>query len=217
VRFPADDPSKAESFRCGISVRALALDSKGDVWVASNMSLDFPPPVIPDGASIMEQFKIAAGHLLEVLSSHPKMVTGVVNMIRPDGTQPAPMGYTGDKAVSVPWGVNLDGNDDVWVGNFWGRGVVLMAGDGTAGHPAGTKTGDAIHVFKGGSIQMLTDVSIDPAGNVWAANNWNNLDAAAAPDPDRPTSTWGGGQGFTVIYGVAAPVQTPRIGKVRRM
>jgi hypothetical protein len=216
VRFPADDPSKAESFRAGIGVRALALDSKGNVWVASNMSLDFPPPVIPDGASIMEQFKIAAGHMLKVLETNPHMVTGVVNMIRPDGSQPAPTGFTGDKAVSVPWGLNVDGNDDVWIGNFWGRGVVLMAGDNTKGHPAGTKTGDAIHVFKGGSIQMLTDVSIDPAGNVWAANNWNDLNGAASPDPARPTSTWGGGSGITVIYGVAAPVQPPRMGMVRR-
>jgi hypothetical protein len=216
VRFPADDPSKAESFRAGIGVRALALDSKGNVWVASNMSLDFPPPVIPDGASIMQQFKIAAGHMLKVLETNPHMVTGVVNVIRPDGSQPAPTGFTGDKAVSVPWGLNIDGNDDVWIGNFWGRGVVLMAGDNTKGHPAGTKMGDAIHVFKGGSIQMLTDVSIDPAGNVWAANNWNDLNGAAAPDPLRPTSTWGGGSGITVIYGVAAPVKPPRMGMVRK-
>jgi ethanolamine utilization protein EutQ (cupin superfamily) len=215
VRFPANDPSKVESFRAGIGVRALALDSKDNVWVASNMSLDFPPPVIPQGASIMEQFKIAAGHMLKVLSSNPKMVTGVVNMIRPDGTQPAATGFAGNKEVSVPWGLNIDGNDDVWIGNFWGRGVVLMAGDGAKGHAAGTKTGDVIHVFKGGSIQMLTDTSIDPAGNVWAANNWNDLNAAAAPDPLRPTSTWGGGSGFTVIYGVAAPVKPPRIGKVQ--
>lgn len=59
------------------------------------------------------------------------------------------------------------------------------------GHPAGMKTGDAIHVFKGGSIQMLTDVSIDPACDVWAANNWNTMNAAASPDPVRPTSTLG--------------------------
>jgi len=91
-----------------------------------------------------------------------------------------------------------------------------MAGDNTKGHSAGTKTGDAIHVFKGGSIQMLTDVSIDPAGNVWAANNWNDLNGAAAPDPFRPTSTWGGGSGVTVIYGVAAPGQPPRMGEMRK-
>jgi hypothetical protein len=41
-----------------------------------------------------------------------------------------------------------------------------MAGDETKGHPEGTKAGDLIHVFTGGSIQILTDVAIDPAGNV---------------------------------------------------
>jgi hypothetical protein len=41
VRFPADDPSKAQSFRTGIAVRGIALDSKGNLWVASNLSLDF--------------------------------------------------------------------------------------------------------------------------------------------------------------------------------
>ena len=98
-------------------------------------------------------------------------------------------GYTGDGAVDVPWGLNLDGNDDVWVGNLSprSRGVVLMAGVDTEGHPAGTKTGDVLHVFKSGCIQMLTDVSIDPAGNVWAANNWNNPEAAALPNPPTPS------------------------------
>lgn len=212
VRFPASDPSKVESFRAGIAVRALALDSKSNVWVASNMSLDFPVPKVPDGASIMEQFKILGGAMLK----YPKP-TGVISMILPDGTQPAPMGYTGGGGVDIPWGLNIDGNDDVWIGNLSPRrrSVVLMAGVGTKGHPAGIQAGDVIHVFQNGSIQMLTDVSIDPAGNVWAANNWNDPLAATEDDPARPTSTWGGGSGFTVIYGVAAPVKPPRMGKVR--
>ena len=96
VRFPADDPSKAESFQAGIGVRGVALDSKGNLWVASNMSLDFPPPTIPDGVSIMKQFQIAGQHMLKILT--PGKVTGVVNMIRPDGTQPAPKGFTGNGA-----------------------------------------------------------------------------------------------------------------------
>ena len=90
-----------------------------------------------------------------------------------------------------------------------------MAGVDTKGHPAGTKPGDVVHVFKGGSIQMLTDVAIDPAGDVWAANNWNDPVAATSGDPNRATSTWGGGSGLTVIYGVAAPVKPPRIGVVK--
>jgi hypothetical protein len=55
-----------------------------------------------------------------------------------------------------------------------------------------------------------------PAGNVWAANNWNDLDAVVAKDPAGPISTKAGGQGIVVIYGVAAPVQTPLVSQVRR-
>jgi hypothetical protein len=214
VRFPMNDPAKAESFRAGIGVRALALDSKENVWVVSNMDLKTPVPKIPDGISIMEQFKIVTEAMVKYIMGPPPRPTGAVNMIRPDGTQPAPMGYTGE-AINIPWGLNIDGNDDVWVGNMWARSVTLLAGDNTKGHPPGTKTGDVIHMFQSGSIQMVTDASIDAAGDVWAANNWNLLEAAAGPDPSYPTSTWGGGSGFTVIYGVAAPVKPPRIGKVQ--
>ena len=213
VRFPASDPSKVDTFHAGISVRALALDSQENVWVASNMSLDFPVPKVPDGASIMEQFKIMGQAML----AYPKP-TGVIHMFRPDGTPLDAKGYTGGGAVDVPWGLNLDGDDNVWIGNLSprNRAVVLMAGTNPKGLPAGTKPGDVIHAFKSGSIQMLTDVAIDPAGNVWAANNWNNPEAAALPNPPTAISTWGGGSGLTVIYGVAAPVQPPRMGKVRK-
>jgi hypothetical protein len=87
---------------------------------------------------------------------------------------------------------NVDGNDDVWVANIGSvkNGVVLMAGADPKGHPPGIKTGDVIHLFRSGSIQLLTDTSIDPAGNVWAANNWNLPAAAMDLDPVRRTSTW---------------------------
>jgi hypothetical protein len=119
--------------------------------------------------------------LLGLMGILPAHLTGAVNMTAPEG-------FTGP-AESIPWGLNIDGNDDVWVGNMWGRSAALLAGDNTAGHPPGTKAGDVIHIFQSGSIQMVTDVSIDPAGNVWIANNWNNLDAAAGSNPSRPTST----------------------------
>ena len=91
-----------------------------------------------------------------------------------------------------------------------------MAGVEPQGHPAGTKSGDAIHQFQSGSIQMIIDVAVDPAGNVWAANDWNAVEPVVAGDPIRRTSTWGGGSGLTVIYGIAAPVKTPLMGQVRQ-
>jgi hypothetical protein len=142
--------------------------------------------------------------------------TGVVSMIRPDGTQPVPEGFTGGGTMNAGWGVAVDGNDDVFVDSGLGRGIVMLAGVDSKGHPPGTKPGDLIHFFQGGSIEIPTIGSIDPAGNLWIANNWNSVEAATSPDPFRPTSTWGGGSGFTVVYGVAAPVKTPLIGTVRQ-
>ena len=67
-----------------------------------------------------------------------------------------------------------------------------------------------------GLPQILTDAVIDPAGNVWAANNWNDLNAVSSPNPIRATSTWGGGSGFNVIYGVAAMPFVERLAKSAR-
>jgi len=49
-------------------------------------------------------------------------------------------------------------------------------------------------------------------GDVWVANNWNSVDGVSAENPVFATSTWGGGSGLTVIYGVAGPVKPPRVG-----
>jgi hypothetical protein len=213
LRFPAGNPSKVETFKVGIGVRGVALDSKGNLWVASLMSPDFPLPKIPEGVSIMQQFALILEALKKNIEEGKK--TGIVSMIRPDGTQLNPEGFTGGGAVNAPWGVVIDGNDDVFVASGLGRGIVMLAGAEAKGHPAGTKPGDLIHYFQGGMIQIPTIGSIDPAGNLWVANNWNSIEAATSADPFPPTSTWGGGSGFTVIYGVAAPVKAPLMGQVR--
>jgi hypothetical protein len=161
----------------------------------------------------MKQFQLLGEHAIKILSTGK--TTGFVSMIRADGTQPVPAGFNGGGTINVPWGVSIDGNDNVWVANFWGRGVVLMAGAEPNGATQGAKSGDVVHIFTGGTIQMLTDVVIDPAGNVWAANNWNSAEAAVYDKPPYPVSTWGGGSGFTVIYGIAAPTKAPLMGPVR--
>jgi hypothetical protein len=90
-----------------------------------------------------------------------------------------------------------------------------MAGAEPKSPSTGAQPGDVLHILTGGTIQMLTDVVIDPAGNVWAANNWNNVQTAVNDSLGEATSTWGGGSGFTVIYGIAAPVKSPLMGQVR--
>jgi hypothetical protein len=97
LRFPADDPSKVETFRAGISVRGVALDSKGNLWVASLLSPDFPmPKKLPEGITIMEQFRLLAEAMRPFSGLDTKETTGVVNLIRPDDSQPAPKGFRAD-------------------------------------------------------------------------------------------------------------------------
>ena len=52
VRFAGSDPTKVETYRVGLAPRALALDSKNNVWSVSMLSPDFPglkplPPGVP--------------------------------------------------------------------------------------------------------------------------------------------------------------------------
>jgi hypothetical protein len=50
------------------------------------------------------------------------------------------------------------------------------------------KTGDQISPpggYVGGGLQMQTDLAIDPAGNVWVMNNWQDIEVASARLPRR--------------------------------
>src|SRR5208282_2181824 len=76
VRFPMNDPSKAESFRAGIGVRPLALDSRGNVWVVSDVDLRTPQPKFPAGISSMGQFKIRPESMVHYVIGPPADTTG---------------------------------------------------------------------------------------------------------------------------------------------
>jgi hypothetical protein len=58
----------------------------------------------------------------------------------------------------------------------------------------------------------ITDVVIDPAGNVWVANNWENPHQGLTRVPDPTQATRFGGNGTVVFFGLAKPVRTPLIG-----
>ena len=80
------------------------------------------------------------------------------------------------------------------------------------------KTGDQISPpggYVGGGLQLQTDIAVDPAGNVWVMNNWQDIDSCY-PKPDEALSTRCGGQGVVIFYGVAKPVRAPQIGPARQ-
>jgi len=69
-------------------------------------------------------------------------------------------------------------------------------------------------MWAGGGLQMQTDLAMDPAGNVWVMNNWQDIDSCFDVPPEA-LSTLCGGQGVTIFYGMAKPVRAPRIGPAR--
>ncbi|MTB51181.1 hypothetical protein [Lewinella sp. W8] len=224
VRYsPSEKGTPVERFILAGGGRGVALDSRGNCWVACNTSPDFPATTPTDNVSIIEGFALGYPHLSQTLGRKHK--TGSVFLIPADATpadtidpathKSALVPY-GDGELNAPWGISVDGNDDVWVANFMGRGVSFMAGAAPAGRTEGRPTGELIHTIHSGSIQMLTDVVVDQAGNLWCANNWNLPQTVMAAKPDPAYSTWGGGSGVLAIYGIAKPAQTPLVGEVEK-
>jgi len=226
TRFPASDPGKAELITVGYGPRAVAIDSLGNAWIANTIG----HPGIREKLALVrnllrtkleehfgsaskadDEAKMWIG-LYDILNRFPG---GDVSMVRPDGTVLA--SFDGGKSIIGPWGVAIDGNDNVWVANAMGRSVTLLCGARPANCPPGMKTGDPISPPGGyiGGLQIITDVAIDPAGNMWVANNWDTPEQGLKRVPAPALSTRFGGNGTVVFYGVAKPVLTPLIGPPR--
>src|SRR5208282_6072353 len=188
TRFPASDPGKAERIEVGFAPRAVAIDSLGNAWVANTVG---HPDTREKLALVEEKLKSKLESdfgseskaeesaklwisLFELLVKYPG---GDVSMVQPDGTVLPP--FDAGKSIVGPWGVAIDGNDNVWVANSIGRSVTQLCGARPANCPPGTKTGDPISPPGGyiGGLQIITDVAVDPAGNLWVANNWDMPEA----------------------------------------
>jgi len=228
TRFPASDPGKAEQIHVGFAPRAVAIDSLGNAWVANTVGhpgtkeklalvettlKSKAAGLVEDSASKADAAARMWIDLFELLVKYPG---GDVSMVRADGTVLPP--FDGGKSIIGPWGIAIDGNDNVWVANSTGRSVTLLCGARPANCPLGAKTGDAISPPGGyiGGLQIITDVAVDPAGNLWVANNWDRPDEGFKKVPDPALATRFGGNGTVVFFGVAKPVRTPLIGPPRQ-
>lgn len=171
----------------------VAADSGGNVWVANSAVIDLPCP--GDTIDLADR-----GGSVTLIGSDGEVLS-------PDGSGDDPGGFTGGGA-RVPWGIAVDGDDNVWVSNFAGRRVSEFCGLEPRNCPPGRETGDPISPAAGygfSGLQRNTAVEIDPAGNVWITNNWK-----LAPIQTNP-----GGYHVVVMVGAASPVKTPLIGPTR--
>lgn len=112
--------------------------------------------------------------------------------------------FTGG-GLTIPWGIAVDGNDNVWVANFSDKHVSHFCGVRFSRCPAGVETGQPIAPDGCGfdGLTRNTGVAIDPSGNVWLANNWK-IDGPVVENP--------GGYQIVAFVGLAKPIRTPLIG-----
>jgi hypothetical protein len=223
TRFPASDPSKAENFTTGINNSGLGIDSQGNVWITNRFGTGLlgMAHLIDMGAHLkLEGVESASDYLTKTMSQQKggTINGGSVTLLRPDGT-PYPGSPFKSGALPGPWAVAVDGNDNIWISNFAGPSspIVELCGVHTEHCPPGVHTGGQIsppNGYVGGGLQMLTDIAVDPAGNVWAMNNWQDIDSCVST-PSEALSTRCGGQGVVIFYGMAKPVRAPQIGPAR--
>jgi hypothetical protein len=221
TRFPASDPGKAETFKTGINNSGMNIDSLGNVWVTNRFGTGMLGMfhLIDMGVHLKLEGVASASDYLTTVMSKQKGGAGSVTLLRPDGTAFPGSPFKGG-GLPGPWAVVVDGNDNVWISNFAmpASPIVQLCGARTENCPPGFKTGDQISPpggFVGGGLQMLTDIAVDPAGNVWAMNNWQDIDACIGTPPEA-ISTRCGGQGVVIFYGMAKPVRSPQIGPAQR-
>ena len=143
---------------------------------------------------------------------------GSVSLLRPDGS-PFPGSPFTAGGLPGPWAVAVDGNDNIWISNFAmpNSPITCLCGARTENCPPGFKTGDQIappNGYVGGGLQMQTDIAVSPSGDVWAMNNWQDIDSCFG-DPNEALSTRCGGQGVTIFFGMAKPVRAPQIGPAK--
>ena len=171
----------------------VATDGFGNAWVANSAFVTAPC----DGNSVPDLLQII------ILTLDPDFINpdAAVIKVTSDGTKIGPFKGGG---LLVPWGIAVDGANNVWVSNFDGSTISYLCGEDTSNCPPGLETGDPIapegYFFNG--LTRSTSVQIDPSGNVWATNNWEILAI-----PENP-----GGDAMVVFIGAASPVKAPLIG-----
>jgi len=185
----------------GSTIRApmgIATDSLGNVWVSNSGVIQTPCDTtgIADAATGPE--------VDDVLGATGASVT-TFNAATPGVTAT----YRDRAGIYLPWGIAVDGLDNVWVANFGGQRLTHLCGARPGSSP-GLSVGDAISPAGGYAFTGLvrnTGVQIAPSGNVWVTNNWDEV----------PVQTNPGGKTVVVFVGLAEPVETPLIGAPSRL
>lgn len=226
VVYPQGDPNRFVSFEHPelTSPFDIAIDAAGEAWVSykaggrlgkggvAQLSYDAADGIDAVKTIQSKQFNvpfgIATGSDGSVWVSNnggsPRYASKTVSRIDAltGELQTFPLN---SKSFTGPWGINVDGSNNVYVANFEGLSFSVLCG-ATDGCPGGVPQGGALSPEGGydfdGLIMRPTGLEVDSAGNLWVANNYH-VDA----------DDYGQHSVFQAI-GLADPVTTPAIGPV---
>ena len=164
--FPRGETERIQSLPSGSSPFGIAFDGEGNAWVSNSGGLGWPQ-ALPGSVA---RFRLHEGRLEQTLE--PVAVGAACKVIQTDSLGNVwlasggdstvyhldPEGkvvgaYTGVGGIDAPWGLAVDGDDHVWVGNFgalglesdytWGA-LTQLAGANPATRPAGVHAGDPL-------------------------------------------------------------------------
>jgi hypothetical protein len=174
----------------------VAVDSRGNIWVANSNIV-----AVPCNNDAIKLPRREDG--------------GTVTLFQAKGRSGAIRTRTFEGGgMAIPWGITVDGNDNVWVANFGGGDdtggsylsrISQICGTNTANCPPRARTGTPISPETGytsTALSRVTAVAVDPSGNLWATDNWQFV-----PEQNNP-----GGNAVVAFVGIAAPIETPLIG-----
>lgn len=218
----------------------IAVGDDGTAWVTnSNADASSVLHLHFTGTSVEKISETAAGTVLKgiVIDSKKNIwaASGGDDTIYRFDEEGKLLGAYKGGGIAGPWGICLDGNDDLWAANFG----PLTAGsvfEGRLSQLAGTKRstpGEALTPHCGYTLpsageQVLlanreplygagqpaclipmmrtTGVTVDAAGNLWSCNNWKPDFDTDTGDPDNDIPGNPGGDGILIWIGVATPV-----------
>ena len=173
-----------------------ASDSLGNVWVSNSEAVNIP--CAADDGELQAPEGGNPGDPDNPVNPEPR---GSMARVAPDGQVTRFEGA----GMTVPWGIAVDGDDNIWVANFFGQRLSHLCGARVATCPTG-HVGDEISPTQTGyffdGLQRNTGVQVDASGNVWLANNWKTVPTRADPY----------GDGLAVFLGAAAPIAMPLVG-----
>jgi streptogramin lyase len=172
---------------------AIAIDASHNVWV-TNSSSSTVTKVSPDGQTFtnFNCCNIWVTNFLGAVVNGVNINSGSVSEITSSGTIVSNGAYTANNTLANPQATAIDGNGNVWIGNFRAKYLTELAGASTTTPATGQPISPATGWGADAQLNGAFSIAIDASGNLWVSNLH--------------------GESVTEFVGMAAPVKTPLIG-----